>query len=447
MSETNQSNPSAPEKPTEAILQQPYTTPNHDSETHKGGSSSEQNTHKPTTPITHGFLTEKEYQQLLQDEEVLRETLEEQARAEKENGLCVVGFMDDHYPVRSAFSVLNQVIDEYQKKHGDSWKTVQADKTDQWPYLNDALARFQNPAEADKLLKIQRELDETKIILHKTIDSVLERGEKLDSLVEKSSDLSAASQLDVISISVTSFGASRLKLPYPLEKSKELRATREDSSPLALLSNPSISAIHFPIIGGAIVSRWIKCGHSRIAKLSFLDVTACACFVRESSVNTHSSCASSHPTWHSSSGLDQSELLMMAGTSSNRERVSRVQTGRRTICKLICSKDEEEYGSFVQNYNMHGMRKTVNELHVMLKLHEQTLPKKDAHALHAIRAGKKDVPSLHAIRAGKVQKKNKNKKMQLAARGNNQGKKKPLEVELSSISIRVAKEQEAISRS
>ncbi|GJZ10018.1 hypothetical protein Tco_0544777 [Tanacetum coccineum] len=94
MSETNQSNPSSPEKPTEAILQQPYTTPNHDSETHKGGSSSEQNTHKPTSPVwffyfpilTGGkkFLTEKEYQQLLQDEEVLRETLEEQARAEKE---------------------------------------------------------------------------------------------------------------------------------------------------------------------------------------------------------------------------------------------------------------------------------------------------------------------------------------------------------------------------
>ncbi|GJT16204.1 retrotransposon protein, putative, ty1-copia subclass, partial [Tanacetum coccineum] len=70
-----------------------------------------------------------------------------------------------------------------------------------------------------------------------------------------------------------------------------------------------------------------------------------------------------------------------------------------------------EYDSFVQNYNMHGMGKTVNELHAMLKLHEQTLPKKDA-------------PALHAIRAGKVQKKNKNKKPQLAARGNNQGKEK-----------------------
>nr|GEX91832.1 hypothetical protein [Tanacetum cinerariifolium] len=33
----------------------------------------------------------------------------------------------------------------------------------------------------------------------------------------------------------------------------------------------------------------------------------------------------------------------------------------------------------VDNYNMHGMGKTVNELHAMLKLHEETLPKKDAN--------------------------------------------------------------------
>nr|GEW24979.1 hypothetical protein [Tanacetum cinerariifolium] len=59
---------------------------------------------------------------------------------------------------------------------------------------------------------------------------------------------------------------------------------------------------------------------------------------------------------------------------------------------------------FVQNYNMHGMGKTVNELYAMLKLHEETLPKKDANlALHAIRAGrtppplKKDNPAKDAI--------------------------------------------------
>ena len=44
-------------------------------------------------------------------------------------------------------------------------------------------------------MKIQKELDETKIVLHKTIESVLERGEKIDSLVEKSDGLSAQSKL------------------------------------------------------------------------------------------------------------------------------------------------------------------------------------------------------------------------------------------------------------
>uniref|UniRef100_A0A0D9VAN6 Uncharacterized protein n=1 Tax=Leersia perrieri TaxID=77586 RepID=A0A0D9VAN6_9ORYZ len=81
----------------------------------------------------------------------------------KQNGLCAIAFTDDHYPVRSAFSILNM-----------------------------------DPAEADKLLRIQRDLDETKIILHKTIESVLARGERLDRLVEKSSDLSASAQVIVI---------------------------------------------------------------------------------------------------------------------------------------------------------------------------------------------------------------------------------------------------------
>nr|GEV89334.1 hypothetical protein [Tanacetum cinerariifolium] len=48
----------------------------------------------------------------------------------------------------------------------------------------------------------------------------------------------------------------------------------------------------------------------------------------------------------------------------------------------------KEYDSFVQNYNMHCMKKIVNELHVMLKLHEQTLPKKNvAPMLHAKPSG------------------------------------------------------------
>ncbi|KAE8723343.1 VAMP-like protein YKT62 [Hibiscus syriacus] len=81
------------------------------------------------------------------------------------NGLCAIGFMDSHYPVRSAFSLLNQVVDEYQRNFGESWRTTEADSTQIWPYLDEALTKFQDPTETDKLLKIQRELDETKIIL------------------------------------------------------------------------------------------------------------------------------------------------------------------------------------------------------------------------------------------------------------------------------------------
>nr|GFD48970.1 zinc finger, CCHC-type [Tanacetum cinerariifolium] len=62
---------------------------------------------------------------------------------------------------------------------------------------------------------------------------------------------------------------------------------------------------------------------------------------------------------------------------------------------------------------MHSVGKTINELHAMLKLHEQTLPKSNA-------------PALNAIRAGKVQKGNKHKKShsQKGAKGQNQGKGK-----------------------
>ena len=42
---------------------------------------------------------------------------------------------------------------------------------------------------------VQAELDETKIVLHKTIESVLEQGEKLDSLVDRSEALSPQSKL------------------------------------------------------------------------------------------------------------------------------------------------------------------------------------------------------------------------------------------------------------
>ncbi|CAL5402104.1 unnamed protein product [Camellia sinensis] len=34
------------------------------------------------------------------------------------NGLCTVGFMDDHYPVRTAFSLLNKILSSMARRRG-----------------------------------------------------------------------------------------------------------------------------------------------------------------------------------------------------------------------------------------------------------------------------------------------------------------------------------------
>nr|GEW14764.1 zinc finger, CCHC-type [Tanacetum cinerariifolium] len=104
-----------------------------------------------------------------------------------------------------------------------------------------------------------------------------------------------------------------------------------------------------------------------------------------------------------------SYVLKMKSYIDNLERLGHAMT-RNLFVSLILVSLRKEYDSFVQNYNVHSMGKTVNELHAMLKLHEQTLPPKEV------------APALHAIRAGRIQK-NQKKKSHKAAKGN-QGKGK-----------------------
>jgi len=114
----------------------------------------------------------------------------------RSDGLSGAAITDDEYPARVAFVLLTQLIDEFASSVGDSWKTMEASvESSPFPPLEEYLVKYQDPANADKVTKIQNDLDETTNILHKTIDSVLERGVKLDSLVEKSDDLSKQSKM------------------------------------------------------------------------------------------------------------------------------------------------------------------------------------------------------------------------------------------------------------
>ncbi|GJU95206.1 reverse transcriptase domain-containing protein [Tanacetum coccineum] len=105
-----------------------------------------------------------------------------------------------------------------------------------------------------------------------------------------------------------------------------------------------------------------------------------------------------------------SYILKMKGYIDNLERLG-YHVSLNLGVSLILILLRKEFDSFVQNYNMHSMGKTINELHAMLKLHEKTLPKNNAHVLHAIRAGK----------VQKGNNKHKKQQPQLATRAQNQG--------------------------
>ncbi|GKC14124.1 zinc finger, CCHC-type containing protein, partial [Tanacetum coccineum] len=91
-----------------------------------------------------------------------------------------------------------------------------------------------------------------------------------------------------------------------------------------------------------------------------------------------------------------SYVLRMKGYIDNLERLGHPVTLVLAV-SLILIGLRKEFDGFVQNYNMHSLGKTVNELHAMLKLHEQTLPKNNAPALHAIRAGKAQKGKKHTM--------------------------------------------------
>ncbi|XP_025410023.1 synaptobrevin homolog YKT6 [Sipha flava] len=110
------------------------------------------------------------------------------------DNLAGVLISDDEYPHRVAHTLLTKTLDEFSAKvPSHSWPKLNETQVT-FNELNIMLAKYQNPKEADAMTKIQQDLDETKIILHNTIEAVLERGEKLDDLVAKSEGLSMQSK-------------------------------------------------------------------------------------------------------------------------------------------------------------------------------------------------------------------------------------------------------------
>ncbi|OII72947.1 uncharacterized protein cubi_02178 [Cryptosporidium ubiquitum] len=112
-------------------------------------------------------------------------------------GICCITSPD--YPVRCAFSLLNEYLKAYMdSKNHDTLisldlNNIVQDQNESIPECNEIFKKYQDPLNNDKIFKVQKDLDEVRDVMLKNIEDLLHRGETLDTLMQKSSDLSAAS--------------------------------------------------------------------------------------------------------------------------------------------------------------------------------------------------------------------------------------------------------------
>lgn len=97
------------------------------------------------------------------------------------DGISGVIVSDSEYPVRVAYSLLNKLLEEFLMKVPKSrWNAQAAQlaasgsipskgegivRSSDFPQAQDYLARYQDPRQADTIMRVQQELDDTKIVL------------------------------------------------------------------------------------------------------------------------------------------------------------------------------------------------------------------------------------------------------------------------------------------
>jgi len=108
-------------------------------------------------------------------------------------GFTAILITQASYDKFAAQAVLSKTVDDFKTRFTPTEIKEKPAGTFNWPQLKTFRADAVN-AELTGIGAVQAELDETKIVLHKTIENLLERGEKLDSLVAKSDELSGLSK-------------------------------------------------------------------------------------------------------------------------------------------------------------------------------------------------------------------------------------------------------------
>jgi len=111
------------------------------------------------------------------------------------SGLACAVLTDEGYPAQAAFGLARKCVTQFSDKFmGRKWEEEKADLLLEGEWLQKILTECQDPKKADVVHKIMSDLQDTEKIMRKNIEDLLTRGEKLDTLVAKTDDLSIASK-------------------------------------------------------------------------------------------------------------------------------------------------------------------------------------------------------------------------------------------------------------
>jgi len=105
-------------------------------------------------------------------------------------GTCIT---DESYPIRVAYALLAEAMEAFSASY-EAWADISVNGDNKCAEVEALLAKYQDPAEADTMTRIQADIDDTRDEMLLAIDNILVRGEKIDDLAQKSNDLSSTSK-------------------------------------------------------------------------------------------------------------------------------------------------------------------------------------------------------------------------------------------------------------
>ena len=90
----------------------------------------------------------------------------------RQEGIAGIVVTDAEYPQRVAFSFINKMTDDFLSKYPEKkdWSGLSAQNSaTQFPELKGLITKYQEPNSADPMMRVQKELDDTKVILVRII--------------------------------------------------------------------------------------------------------------------------------------------------------------------------------------------------------------------------------------------------------------------------------------